>query len=87
MNTEDIVWKDENLDQNRGIKHTQKEEKATISQIHFHVKDVDDKTVHNNLTYQLTSSSLTKKQYDAFRDFVDTTTSTVIHYLDLVVNM
>ena len=61
MNTEDIVWKDENLDQNMGIKHTQKEEKSTISQIHYHVKNVDDKTVQHTLTYELTSPSLTKQ--------------------------
>ena len=65
MNVEDIVWKNENLDQ-KVVSNTKIEENATIRQRHYHVKDIDDKTVHHNLTYQLTSSSFTRKQYDAF---------------------
>ena len=35
-------------------------ENETIKPIHYPVIDVDDETVHHNLTYDLTSSSLTK---------------------------
>ena len=36
------------------------EEWATIRQIHYHVTEVDEKKVHRNLTYQLTSLRLSK---------------------------
>ena len=44
----------------RWYKTQKREENATIGQIHYNVTDVDDKTVHHNLIYQLTSLSLTK---------------------------
>ena len=64
MNVEDIVWKYDNLDQ-KVVSNKKREENATIRQIHYHVKEVDDKTVQIVLTYQLTSSILTPKN-DAF---------------------
>ena len=43
------------------VSNTKKrEENAAISKIHYHVKEFDDKTVQHNLTYQLTSLSLTQ---------------------------
>ena len=36
-------------------------ENETIRKSHYHVTEVYDKAVHHNLTYQLTSSILTKK--------------------------
>ena len=67
---------------------TQKmEENETIRQIHYHVTDVDEKIVHHNLTYQLTSLSLTKIKIVFIQVFVGTLTSNVIHSLELVVNL
>ena len=42
MNVEDIVWKDDKLDQ-KVVSNTKREEHATIRQIHYHVTDVDKK--------------------------------------------
>ena len=42
MNVEDIVWKDDNLDQNV-VSNTKNGGNETISKIHYHVTDVDEK--------------------------------------------
>ena len=55
MNVEDIVWKENNLDQEVVSNTPKKEENATIRKRHCHETDVDDKTVHHNFTCQLTS--------------------------------
>ena len=60
MNTEDIVWKDEHLYQ-KVVSNKKKGGYETIRQRHYHVIEVDEKRAYHNLTYQLTSSNLTRE--------------------------
>ena len=59
LDVEDIIWRDDNFDQKVGS-NTKKGGTEKIIQINYNAKEVDDKTVHLNLTYQLTSPILPK---------------------------
>ena len=60
MNVKDIVWKENNLDQKMGSNKKKGEKWSTIGRIHYHVTEVYDKIVHQNLICQLASSIPTK---------------------------
>ena len=61
MNSEEIVWKEDNIWIKMWYQTPKRKENPTIRKIKYHVTEVDDKKVQHNLTYQLSSSRLTIK--------------------------